>query len=189
MVKNIRVGAHFSRHIRGMFLRPKPTIHEIISEPIVVKDLLAPFFAVVVAGIMAAIGANMWNIIVTPSIIQALWHTLLLTAGLFLFPVWFIFTWLVWTGILHFLGSVIAGKDVTQLNKGHKMLKLMGFCMVPYFLNILPFFGWFMGLWVWLLAMWAVQYNYELTDRGAFIAALPMLFVWIIALIARLGLL
>ena|GEM_PF-3317429 len=185
----INLGAHFSKHVHGMFVKPKPTIRKIIDEKVVSIDIMVPAIVVIVAGIMSAIGSRMWHILITPSYLIGLGYTVELLAFMIALPILMIVYWLIWTGIFHFIGSIVSGDNISDIDRAHRMLKLVGFCMVPAFLNILPFFALFTGLWIWMLLMWSVERNYETSRAGAFIVALPYIFVWAINFLWRLRLL
>lgn len=184
----VNLGAHFSKHVHGMFVKPQATIRNIIKEQNVASDLTVPAVVMIIAGIMSAIGSNMWNIIVTPSYVHGLFYTAELLLYMILFPIYMIFLWLIWTGVFHFMGSIVSGKNIANKDRVHKTLKLVGLCMVPAFLNILPLFSLFTGLWIWMLIMWSVERNYETSRAGAFIIALPYIFVWAVNFLWRIGL-
>jgi hypothetical protein len=180
------IGAHFSRHVHGMFVNPRRTIKTVVDEKVASVDVLVPLCVVIIAGIMSAIGANMWNIIITPSYFIGMGYTLRLIGFLIGLPIYWIFAWIIWTGVFHFLGSIVSGKNVSDIERAHVTLKLVGLCMVPAFLNILPLFGWFTGLWIWMLIMWSMERNYSTSRAGAFIIALPYIFVWVLGFISKM---
>lgn len=184
-----KFGEHFSKHINGMFINPRVTIRRVIREEATSVDVFVPFMVVICAAIMTAIGVTMWEIAFTQSYLVAFMETLKFFGLFFGLPIWYVMLWLIWAGIFHFLGSLVSGKDITDKYIAHRTLKLIGFCTVPLFLNILPYFDFFTSYWKWMLCWWAMELNYGVTKRGSFIIALPMLFVTVLNTLFRLGLL
>lgn len=181
------LGAHFSAHVHGMFVNPRHTIDRIVREELTAKDYVVPLVTVIVAGIMSAIGATVWAIAFTESIVVAFIQTLWFIALLALLPIWFVAIWIIWALIFHFLGSIVSGKDVMNLSIMHRNFKLVGLAMCPFFLNILPYFSLVSGYWVWFLFTLSVRSNYRISSRGAFIVTLPFLFVSVLVTLSRFG--
>lgn len=181
-------GTHFSEHVHGMFLYPKPTIRKIATETISTKDLLVPILTVICAGVLTALGSSIWKIMVETSVLMSFIYVLGFFAKLVALPIWYLFIWLVWVGIFHFIGSFVSGKDITNLDIIHRTLKLVGLSMVPLFLNILPLFRHFTWFWVTILCYWSMQANYRISKKGGFLVVLPMLFVTVVGTLTKLGL-
>ncbi|MDP7282532.1 MAG: Yip1 family protein [Candidatus Undinarchaeales archaeon] len=182
-------GAHFSKHVRGMFLFPKATIKRVIDEGVNPRDLFVPTAVVIIAGILTAIGGSLWSILITSSVLISFLSTVKLFIMVFAMPVWLIALWLFWTGVLHVIGSVMSGQDPFNKVRLHKMAKATGFCFVPAFLNILPLFSLVTGYWTWILCAWTTQTNYGLDKKRAFITTIPLLFTTIIGTYLRLSVL
>lgn len=169
-------GEKFSRYTHGMFLYPKPTINKIIAEDTTRTSLLVSFFVVVVAGIMTDIGLHLWNVLFPASFLTQLVSMIWFWIGILAYPILFIIKWIVWALILHFIASVMSGRDITNRDIAHRTLKLVGLSMVPAFLNIIPFFNLISGYWITLLCFWSVKANYHLHKKAALVVIAPMLF-------------
>ncbi len=189
--KAIDLGEHFSAHVHGMILHPKATIRKIVREPIDIKDLWVPFAVVLVASVMTSIGRYIWSIAVEPSILISLGHTIYFFADLILLrPFWMIFiVWIFTSLVLHFIGSIVSGHDITDWKILHKTLKLTGVAASPAFLNILPYFFMFTGFWSYALIFWSMKENYSVSDEGAFVVTAPFLAGVVFIALIRLGLL
>ena len=187
--KEFNIGKHFSEHVHGMFLHPKPTINKVVREGIVPKDTLVPLLIILVGAFMTTIGESIWPIIITLDLWTALGYTAWFFVKLVLNPIILIFAWLVWVGIFHFLGSIVSGKDISNLDILHRTLKLVGLAMVPLFFNIFPFLPLLTGYWIWVLCLWAMAANYGTSVKGAFVITLPMLFITVLGTIGTFGLL
>lgn len=182
-------GQRFSKYVHGMFLFPKPTIHKIVAEDTHQKELFVPLVVVVCAAVTTAIGSSMWHIIFGKSFIISVLQTIKLVALTFVLPVWFVITWVLWSFVFHFIGSLVSGRDLTNADVAHRTLKLTGLSMAPMLLNILPFAAVFTGYWVWVLYLWSMEANYHTKWRGAFLVTLPYLFVVVLKMLWNFGLL
>ncbi|MFH1424795.1 MAG: YIP1 family protein [archaeon] len=187
--KSFQIGKHFSDHVHGIIINPKPTIKRIIREGLVPQDSIVPFLVVICAAIMTAFGGAIWNIALTSNIFVALGYTLKLFISFIVLPVWFVFAWVMWTAIFHFLGSIVSGKDISNIDVMHRSLKLVGLSMVPFFFNIFPFAAFITGYWVWVLCLWSMQENYEVSWKAALVITLPMLFIRVLFTLSAVGLL
>jgi|TARA_Y100000034_G_scaffold89158_1_gene107171 hypothetical protein len=186
---DFKYGVHFSKHVQGMFMYPRATLKRVTDEKIVVKDMIVPLVVVLIAGILTAIGGSMWNILISTSVIMGFLSTVKFFVMIVAMPIWFIAIWLFWTVILHVVASVMSGKDVLNGHTLHKNLKVIGFAFVPAFLNILPLFSLITGYWTWILCAWALENNYGLNKKRAFIATIPLLFAIIVGTFMRLSIL
>ncbi|MFH1450858.1 MAG: YIP1 family protein [archaeon] len=182
-------GVHFSQHVRGMFLYPRAAIRRILNETVTQKDVFVPLAVVLVAGVLTAIGGSLWSILLTPSVLISFFSAMKLFVMIFAMPIWFIALWLVWAGVLHSISSVMSGRDILNTHALHKSFKAVGFAFVPAFLNILPLFSLITAYWTWILCAWAMEINYGLSKKSAFIATLPLLFATIFGTFIRLSVL
>jgi hypothetical protein len=186
---NFKYGLHFSRHVHGIFMYPRAAIRRIIDENIVPQDLFIPLTVVIIAGLLTAIGGSMWHILLTPSVIISFFSTLKLLITIVGMPVWFIFIWLFWTGVLHVISSIASNKDIFNTQRLHKTAKVFGLVFAPAFLNILPLVSLLTGYWVWILSAWAIEINYGLNRKRAFLVTIPLLFATILGTFIRLSVL
>ena len=179
--RTFHVGEHFSAHVHGMFLHPHATIKKIVREGVIPKDTIVPALAVICAAVATAIGAGLWGLIAEESLILSFFRTLTFFGDIVIRPIiYLLLYWPITTGVFHFIGSIVSGKDIGNSHIAHRTLKLVGFSMVPLFLNVLPKFYLVTGFWFWLLSLWAIEENYDLTWKGALVVTLPLLFVTVL---------
>ena len=173
-------GVHFSRHVHGMLASPKKTIKKIINEPLQQVSLTVPLSVVIISGVFSSLGIYVWPIIFDQSILSSLFKSIIFTFDIILRPLFFILYWIVLSTIIHFIAKLIKGTDLTDLKSSEKMLKLTGLSFAPYMLNIIPFLNLITGLWVFILLIWSIEFNYKIQKKYAFLAAFPAFLFWLI---------
>jgi hypothetical protein len=151
-------------------------------------SLSVPFAVVIIAALMGVLGKYLWADIFQAVLGGPLWYQtivsvirgFMLSIELVVMPIAFVFIAIFWAIVFHFLGSIVAGSDITKSGTFYKTMKLTGFIYAPLFLNILPLFPLITGYWSARIAYFAMRENYKTTNSGAFIIILPYLFtvVW-----------
>ena len=183
------IGAHFSSEVHGMFLHPKSTIRRIAREQLTDADIWVPVLVVLCAGVLTAFGRHLWLVPFTNTFSEAILLSLSFTFDLFWKPTLYLISVGFATIIFHFIGCVISGRDLTDLNKLHRSFKLIGLSMAPAFLNIFPFFYLFTGYWILVLLFWSMREIHGTTDKGALIITFPYLFSLVLGTLSTFGLL
>jgi len=187
--RTFRIGEHFSAHIHGMFMHPHSTIKKVVREGVIPTDTAVPALVVLSAAILTVIGTHLWGLMLETSLFWSFVRTVgFLGDILWRSFTYVVFYWPIATGVCHFLGSIVSGKDIGDTHIAHRTLKLVGFSMVPFFLNILPYFYLVTGFWFWLLCLWSMEENYDISWKGSFIVTLPLLFVIALKTLTCLGL-
>jgi len=190
--RRFRYGKHFSEHVHGMLVNPRPTIRKIAKEPVIPQDLAIPFSVVLCAALITVIGSSIWGIVLSHHFVFAFLETLYFFVKLFAVPILFILSWVVWTLIVHFFGSVASGKDITNTHRLHITLKLIGLAFVPWFLCLIPFFSYVAIFWSWVLSLWIAEIVYGLKRKKALMVSAPaflFIFLWVLTKLQFLGLL
>ncbi len=185
-------GGRFSRDLHLVFSNPREAVKVLIAESDNPYALSVPLFVVIFAAIFSVIGKYLvfeinQTIVGGPywmQLLKSVFQGLALTVDLVVTPIFLLFVWVFWSIVFHFLGSVVAGSDITRGGTFSKTLKLTGFVYAPMLLNVLPIFPikelyimpvvtTFWSAWIAYLAM---KENYSTTRGGALIITLPYLF-------------
>ena len=185
-------GGRFSRDVHLIFSNPAEAVKVLIAEVDPPHALSVPLFVVITAAIMTVIGKYLvfevnQTIVGGPywlQLLNSVFQGLALTVDIIVTPIFLIFIWVFWAIVFHFLGSIVAGSDITGSGTFMKTLKLTGFIYAPMFLNILPILPakslYVMPvvttIWSAWIAYLAMKENYKTTRNGALIITLPYLF-------------